>query len=109
MKVLLDENMPHRLRHELPTHDVYTVAYMRWAGTGNGELLRLAAAGGFDVMITNDRGLEYQQHQAALPLSIIVLRTQSNTFDAIVPLCPELREILHELKPRQFTVVGLEE
>jgi hypothetical protein len=62
MKVLLDDNLPHLLRLELPGHDVYTVAYMNWSGVQNGELLRRAAADGFDVLVTNDRGLEYQQN-----------------------------------------------
>jgi predicted nuclease of predicted toxin-antitoxin system len=43
MKILLDENLPHNLRHELHGHDVYTVAYLEWCGTKNGELLRCAA------------------------------------------------------------------
>ena len=64
MKLLLDENLPHQLRLELPGHDAYTVAYMNWGGVENGELLRLAAIDGFDAVITNDRGLEYQQTSA---------------------------------------------
>ena len=46
MKVLLDENLPHDLRKLLPGHDVFTVAYLGWAGVKNGELLRRAAADG---------------------------------------------------------------
>lgn len=44
MKILLDENMPHDLRHFLPGHEVFTVAYMQWTGTRNGELLARAAS-----------------------------------------------------------------
>ena len=62
MKLLLDENLPHQVRLELPGHDVFTVAYMGWGGVENGELLRQAAAAGFDALLTNDRGLEYQQN-----------------------------------------------
>lgn len=47
MKLLLDENLPHQIRLELPGHDVFTAAYMKWGGIENGELLRLAAAAGF--------------------------------------------------------------
>ena len=56
MKLLLDENLPHQLRLEPPGHDAYTVAYMNWGGVENGELLRRAAAEGFDAVITERPG-----------------------------------------------------
>ncbi|MGD9634930.1 MAG: hypothetical protein AB7G28_20195 [Pirellulales bacterium] len=52
MKLLLDENLPHQLRHEIPGHDCSTVAFMGWSGLENGELLREAAHAGFDAMLT---------------------------------------------------------
>jgi Domain of unknown function (DUF5615) len=54
MRVLLDENIPHGVRKLLPEHDVFTVAYMEWAGIKNGELLKAAEDDGFDVLITSD-------------------------------------------------------
>lgn len=48
MKLLLDENLPHELRHHLPGHNVFTTAYMAWGGLKNGALLALAARQGFD-------------------------------------------------------------
>lgn len=50
MKLLLDENLPHQMRLELPGHEVFTAAYMNWGGIENGELLRQAAAEGFDAL-----------------------------------------------------------
>lgn len=102
MKVLLDENLPHQLRLELPGHDVYTVAYMKWAGIENGELLRLAETQGFDAVITNDRGLEYQQNVGTLPVAVIVLLAKANTIEAIRPLFPQLLATLSRLRPREF-------
>jgi predicted nuclease of predicted toxin-antitoxin system len=78
MKLLIDENLPHKLRHALSGHDCFTTTYMGWSGISNGELLRIAAANGFDAVISNDRGLEYQQNQATLPLSVVVLLTKDN-------------------------------
>jgi hypothetical protein len=49
VRLLLDENLPHQMRLELPEHEVSTAAYMGWAGIENGELLRRAAAAGFDA------------------------------------------------------------
>jgi hypothetical protein len=68
MRVLLDECVPRALRNDLPDHEVKTVAELGWAGVKNGELLRLAAAA-FDVLITVDRNLEYQQSFAGLSLA----------------------------------------
>jgi hypothetical protein len=52
MKLLLDENLPHQLRHEILGHDCSTVAFMGWRGVENGELLRPALAAGFDGVLT---------------------------------------------------------
>ncbi|MGC2660087.1 MAG: hypothetical protein WA324_19175 [Bryobacteraceae bacterium] len=60
-KVLLDENLTHKLRQLLPGHIVMTSAYQGWAGKLNGELVALAEAAGFEVMVTADQNLSYQQ------------------------------------------------
>lgn len=102
MKLLLDENLPHQIRLELPGHDCVTAAYMKWSGIENGELLRLAADAGFDALITNDRGLEHERNLDALPLAVIVLLAKANTVEAIRPLYPRLLAALAQLKPREF-------
>ena len=65
MKILLDENLPHRLRPLLIGHDVFTVAFMKWNGVENGELFTSAAADGFGVVITKDTGMPYEQNTQA--------------------------------------------
>jgi hypothetical protein len=67
MRVLLDECVPRALRNDISGHEVRTVAEAGWAGVKNGELLRLAATA-FDVLITVDRSLEYQQSFKAFRL-----------------------------------------
>ncbi|HEY2413701.1 MAG TPA: DUF5615 family PIN-like protein [Pirellulaceae bacterium] len=52
MKLLLDENLSHKLRTEIVGHDVFTVAFMGWPGVENGELLTRAATDGFDALIS---------------------------------------------------------
>jgi hypothetical protein len=97
MKVLLDENLPHALRQELPGHDVFTVTYMRWSGKKNGELLALAASQGFDVVLTMDSGIRYQQNVGKLPVTVIVLAAPSNDIDDLRPLLPTLLATLTNL------------
>ena len=105
MKLLLDENLPHQLRHELPGHDCFTVAYMRWGGIPNGELLALAASSGFDAVLTKDTKLQHEQSPKDLPIAVVVLRAVSNDLDDIRPLLPALLVALTRLPPRQVTHV----
>ena len=105
MKILLDENLPHRLRPLLIGHDVFTVAFMKWNGVDNGELLTLAAADGFEAVITKDTGMPYEQNTQALPCSIVVLEAPTNELDDIRSLVPALLGCLQTLPPRTFARV----
>jgi predicted nuclease of predicted toxin-antitoxin system len=96
VKILLDENLPHQLRLELPGHDVFATSFMGWGGIENGELLRRAATEQFDVLVTNDRGLEYQQNRNALPVAVVVLLVESNTIESIRPAIPTLLTCLSD-------------
>lgn len=107
MKLLLDENLPHQMRLELPGHDVYTVAYMGWRGVRNGELFLRAAAAGFDALVTNDRGMEYQQNLAALPLAVVVVLAPTNTVEALQPAYPALMAALAGLRPMELVRVAM--
>ncbi len=83
--MLLDECVPRALRKELLGHDVKTVAEEGWAGLKNGELLKLAAKH-FEVFLTIDRNLEYQQNFTGLTLAVIVVHAPSNDVAVLQPL-----------------------
>jgi predicted nuclease of predicted toxin-antitoxin system len=104
MKILLDDNLPHALRLELPGHDVFTVTYMRWKGISNGQLLSKAAENQFDVVITTDRGIEYQQ--GSLPCAVIVLMAKSNNIERIRSLLPQLLRAIQSLLPGTLIKIG---
>lgn len=76
MRLLLDECVPRKLKNSLAGHDCQTVPEAGFAGKKNGELLQLAEIAGFDVFITLDKGLEYQQNLKSRKLSIVVLRIE---------------------------------
>lgn len=99
MKLLLDENLPHRLRPLLVGHETFTVAFMNWKGIENGRLLTLAASNGFHALVTQDSGLEYEQNLARLPCSVVVLEAESNSLQHIRPLVPSLLNVLRTLPP----------
>lgn len=73
MKVLLDENLPHLLRNSLGDREVFTVRYQGWAGLKNGELLKTAEDEGFEVFITGDQTLSYEQNLTGRRVAVVVL------------------------------------
>lgn len=105
MRVLLDENLDWRLRRGFDAeHEVVTVQYRGWSGMKNGELLRAASAE-FDVFVTLDTNLEYQQNVAALNLAIIVVRAASSDLGDIEPALPKIHELLPSVRPGHAYVV----
>jgi len=93
MRVLLDECVPRKLRNELPGHDVKTVADVKWAGTKNGALLQRAAAE-FDVLVTVDQGIPYQQNLSGVTLALIIIMAPSNDIKDLRPKMPEVLRVL---------------
>ena len=77
MRVLLDEHLPVDLALEFAGHDVDTVVGRGWAGITNGDLLR-RMSGDHDVLITMDRGIEFQQPIAGFPFGVVPLRGRGN-------------------------------
>lgn len=106
MKLLLDENLPHRLRAEIVGHECVTVAYMKWNGIENGALLALTASHGFDALLTKDVNLQYEQNLVTLPLAVVVLEASSNDIRDIRPLVPELLKVLDVLTPKRINRVS---
>lgn len=106
MKLLIDENLPHDLRHRLTGHDAFTVAFMGWSKLENGELLKVAADADFGALITMDGNLQYQQNRATLPCSVVLLKARSNAMVHLEPLIPELLRSLSSLQPRTVASVG---
>src|SRR5215471_21329219 len=98
MRVLLDECVPRALRKELLGHEVKTVAEAGWAGVKNGELLQLAARQ-FDLLLTVDRNLEYQQNFAGLALAVIVVHAPSNDVAVLRTLMPAVLAAISEAEP----------
>lgn len=105
MRVLLDESLPRDLGRDLTGHEVRTVRQAGWAGLANGNLLR-RAAGQFDVLLTGDRSLEYQQNRETLPIPVIILIAVSNRIESLRPLVPELLQVLTRIAPGQILHVG---
>ena len=105
MRLLLDECVPRTLRNDIPGHEVKTVAEVGWAGVKNGELLHLAAAE-FDLLITVDRNLEYQQSFEGLSLAVIIIHAPSNDVRVLRPLMPAVVAAIAQARPGVVTHVS---
>lgn len=75
MRVLFDQGTPVPLRKHLTTHEVVTTFDLGWGRLGNGELLNHAENAGFEVLVTTDRNLKYQQNLTGRRIGIVVIAT----------------------------------
>jgi len=105
MRVLLDENLNWRLKHALPGHEVESVPLLGWAGIQNGDLLRKAAENGFDVLMTMDSNMVYQQDLPIQSIAVIVLRASSNRLADTQPLMSKVVQALTNLRKGTLTLV----
>ncbi|MDO8475700.1 MAG: DUF5615 family PIN-like protein [Candidatus Rokubacteria bacterium] len=105
MRVLLDEHLPVDLALELAGHDVDTVVGRGWAGITNGDLLR-RMSGDYDVLITMDRGIEFQQPIAGFPFGVVIVYAASNRLQHLRPLVPAILGAIASTAPGQVQRVG---
>ena len=105
MRILLDESVPEKLGKLLVGHSCSTVQRQGWASAKNGKLLALAKDH-FDVLLTADKGMEYQQNQDALPVAIIVVRAKSNRLQDLALAVPAILAALCEIPPRTLRRVA---
>ena len=94
MKLLLDENLPKRLKSDFPEHQIYTVSDLHWNGKTNGELLKLMLDNKFDILITFDKNLQYQQNLSKHPIPVIVINARDNAYATLAVLVPKINLVL---------------
>ena len=106
MRLLLDENLPRQLKGHLTWDiEVLTVQERGWSGKRNSELL-MSAEAEFDVLLTMDRGVEFQQNMGNLSLAILVIRAPSNRFEDLESVIPNIQEALKRIHTGQVIRVG---
>ncbi len=104
MRILLDECVHRKLKRELPDHDVRTVGDMKWKGIKNGKLLALASAS-FEVFVTVDRNLQFQQNLKNLHISVIVIHSHSVRWSDLSLHVESLRNLLKtSLEPKLYEI-----
>ena len=105
MRVLLDECIDWRLSRALAGHEIKTVAQMGWTGIKNGDLLKRASAE-FDVFVTVDRNLSFQQSMRELRIAVIVLCARTNRLADMLPLVPALSAAIEIAEPGSIRDIG---
>jgi hypothetical protein len=103
VKVLLDENIPHDLRPFLAHHEPFTVAYMGWGGIKNGKLLDVAEAAAFNILITGDKTLEYEQNLSKRSIALVALSAVN--WPLIEPNVAKIIDAVDSARPGTLTRV----
>jgi hypothetical protein len=104
MRILIDECLDWRLGRALTGHDCVSVQKMGWGGIRNGQLLALAQAE-FDVFLTADRNLSFQQNTTQFQIAVVVLVARSTQLHKTLPLMPQVLALLPELAPGKVAIV----
>lgn len=106
MRVLLDESVPRALGFSIQGHFVRTAQAAGFAGLLNGELLTAMKASAFDVLITFDQNLPYQQN-VKLPVAVMVLVAPNNRVETALRFAPAISDVLLNLNPGQLIRLDL--
>lgn len=103
-RVLFDENMPRKLRRDLPELHVRTAQEEGWGAFRNGDLLRRAAAA-FDVLVTIDQRMRYQQNVAKLDIGIVVIEIPDTRLVHLRALVPAIRIAIEQVRCGEVVIV----
>jgi hypothetical protein len=104
MRVLLDECIPRKLKVHFVNHDCRTVPEAGWAGKKNGELLK-SAEGSYDVFLTIDKGMQYQQNLSGCGIAVLIVKAPSNRIEDLINLVPACLAALDHVQPGQVSHV----
>ena len=105
MRILIDECIDERFRNSLPGHDCQTAHYAGLAGLKNGDLLTAAETRNFDVFLTADQGIEFQQNLTARKIAIIIFHAKSNRLKDLLPLVPACLARIESIQPGQIVTI----
>lgn len=104
-KLLLDECVPQGLRSSLKEFDTYTVTYMGWGGLKNGELLQTAISKGFDIFITTDKNLQYQQNMHKHAIAIVIFDVVRLELENLLLLVPKFKSLATGIEKHRIYIV----
>lgn len=95
MKLLLDENLPKKLKFDFPVHQVFTVREMNWNGIKNGALLKLMIENNFDALLSFDQNIPHQQNFEKYSIAVFIFIAAINTYEVLHPLSNQISKYLN--------------
>ena len=104
MRILLDECVHAGIKKAFAGDEVKTVPEAGWSGIKNGKLLALIS-GQFDVFLTIDQNIRYQQNLAGLPFAILFVSVPNNMIESYLPLFNLMKETARKLEPGEIKVI----
>ena len=106
MRLLLDECVPRPIKRELIGHDVHHVVDLGWSSKRNGELLRLMVDSRFEVLLTVDRNLQFQQNLSASGVGVVLVLSRTNRLKELRPLVPAMLDAIARVSLGALITVG---
>lgn len=107
MKILVDECLPIKVKDILSEFEVSTVRDLKWMGIKNGILINLAFENGFDVFITVDKNLNFQQNIETKDIGLLILDIQKNMIDHIIPLKEMITTAVNKIRPGEIFTLNI--
>lgn len=109
MRLLLDENLPNRLKLDFEDHEIFSIREMGWNGIKNGELMKLLIENKFDALLTFDKNLQYQQNFSKYSICVFILTATINRYSVLTTLTPIIKKYLDsEILPLGPTIIQQE-
>ena len=105
MKILLDECVTKRLKPHLTEYEVFTVSEMKWNGIKNGKLMTLCVDNGFDLLLTIDKNLMFQQNLDKYKLTIAVLNSSTSKIEELVQFMQSFKVQVEKLEKHKAYII----
>ncbi len=105
MRILLDECVTKKLKRHLVEFEVRTVVEMGWSGYRNGNLLNAAVEEHFDLLLTIDKNMVYQQNMNEYDIAVVVFDTGRSKIDILIKFLPEFKSRMHEFSKGRISLV----
>lgn len=107
MKILLDECVTKKLIPFLKDHEVSTVSQMKWNGLKNGELISKVEQAGFEMLLTIDKKIKYQQNISKYNIIIVIINTSSSSIESLSEYIPNLNKAIGSFEKGNFYFIEL--
>ena len=105
MKILLDECVTKLLKKQLANHTVFTVANMNWLGMKNGNLMKSAINEGFDILLTIDKNLQFQNNMNEYAISIVIFDSHNSKLETLISFIPIFEKQLNSFEKGKVYII----